>query len=139
MIKHEGGMMMGFRSIFIVLLSIPLIGCSLHKNIERQDTPIAIQTNNKTSPKIVLLIIDSLMEEPLKKAIQENKASALAFFLNHGRYNNNLVSSYPTMSVTIDSSLITGSYPDKHKIPGLVWYDEGEQRIINYGNGFLKW
>ena len=78
------------------------------------------------------------MDEPLKKAIEENKAPALEFFLNHGRYHKNLVSSYPTMSVTIDSSLITGTYPDKHKIPGLVWYDEGEQRIINYGNGFFE-
>jgi predicted AlkP superfamily pyrophosphatase or phosphodiesterase len=137
-IKHEGGMMMGFRSIFIVFLSILLIGCSVHKNNEEQNLPIAIQTNNKNPPKVVLLIIDSLMEKPLKQAIQENKAPALAFFLNHGRYNKNLVSSYPTMSVTIDSSLITGTYPDKHKIPGLVWYDEDEQRIINYGNGFFE-
>ena len=50
-----------------------------------------------------------MMDEPLKKAIQENKAPALEFFLNHGRYNKSLVSSYPTMSVTIDSSLITGT------------------------------
>ncbi|WP_251528131.1 alkaline phosphatase family protein [Metabacillus litoralis] len=137
-IKHEGGIMMGFRSIFIVFLSILLFGCTVHKHNEEQDTPIAIQTNNQTSPKIVLLIIDSLMEEPLKKAIKENKAPALEFFLNHGRYHKYLVSSYPTMSVTIDSSLITGTYPDKHKIPGLVWYDEDEQRIINYGNGFFE-
>ncbi|MBM7587786.1 putative AlkP superfamily pyrophosphatase or phosphodiesterase [Bacillus pakistanensis] len=130
---------MGFRLIFIVLfLSILLSSCSLHKNNEGQVNPIAIQTNNQTSPKVVLIVIDSLMDKPLKKAIQENKAPALAFFLNHGRYNKNLVSSYPTMSITIDSSLITGTYPDRHKIPGLVWYDEGEQRIINYGNGFFE-
>ena len=42
------------------------------------------------------------------------------------------------MSVTIDSTLITGTNPDKHKIPGLVWYNEDEQRIINYGNGFFR-
>ena len=103
--------MMGLRSIFIVFLSILLIGCSVQKNNEEQDSPIAIQMNNQSSPKIVLLIIDSLMDEPLKKAIEENKAPALEFFLNHGRYHKNLVSSYPTMSVTIDSSLITGTYP----------------------------
>ena len=42
-------------------------------------SPIAIQMNNQSSPKIVLLIIDSLMDEPLKKAIEEN-APALEFF-----------------------------------------------------------
>ena len=137
-IKHEGGIMMGFRSTFIVFLSILLIGCSVHKDNEEQNIPMAIQMNNQTSPKVVLLIIDSMMDEPLKKAIEEKKAPALEFFLNHGRYHKNLVSSYPTMSVTIDSSLITGTYPDKHKIPGLVWFDEDEQRIINYGNGFFE-
>lgn len=130
--------MMGLRSIFIVFLSILLIGCSVQKNNEEQDSPIAIQMNNQSSPKIVLLIIDSLMDEPLKKAIEENKAPALEFFIKHGRYHKHLVSSYPTMSVTIDSSLITGTYPEKHKIPGLVWYDGDEQRIINYGNGFFE-
>lgn len=130
--------MMGFRLTFIVFLSILLIGCSIHKNNEEQNRPIVNQTNNQLPSKIVLLIVDSLMDEPLKKAIEENKAPALEFFLNHGRYHKNLVSSYPTMSVTIDSSLITGTYPDKHKIPGLVWYDEDEKRIINYGNGFFE-
>ncbi len=132
-------MIMRFRSIFIVCLSILLTSCSLHSDHnEEQVRPIAIQTKNQTSPKIVLVIIDSLMDQPLKKAIQENKAPALAFFLHHGQYSKNLVSSYPTMSVTIDSTLITGTYPDKHKIPGLVWYDEGEQRIVNYGNGWME-
>ena len=54
-IKHKGGIMMGFRSTFIVFLSILLIGCSVHKNNEEQDSPIAIQTNNQTPSKIVLL------------------------------------------------------------------------------------
>jgi hypothetical protein len=44
----------------------------------------------------------------------------------------------PSMSVTIDSSLLTGTYPDQHKIPGLNWYDEQEKRIVNYGTGFRE-
>ncbi len=27
---------------------------------------------------------------------------------------------------------------DKHKIPGLVWYDKDEKRIINYVNGLFE-
>ncbi|WP_394138147.1 alkaline phosphatase family protein [Cytobacillus oceanisediminis] len=42
------------------------------------------------------------------------------------------------MSVTIDSSLITGTYPDQHKIPGLVWFDDDKKQIITYGNGFFE-
>lgn len=135
----EGEMIMRFRSIFIIFLSILLMSCSFNSdNHEVKDNPIAIQMKNQTSPKIVFLTIDSLMDEPLKKAIQENKAPALEFFIKNGQYHKNLISSYPTMSVTIDSSLITGTYPEQHKIPGLVWYDEDEKRIINYGNGWFE-
>ena len=84
---------------------------------------------------VIFLIIDSLMDEPLQKAIKENRAPALEFLIKNGHYYPNMVSSYPTMSVTIDSTLLTGTYPDRHNLPGLVWYDENEKRIINYGSG----
>ena len=49
-----------------------------------------------------------------------------------------MVSSFPTMSVTIDSSLFTGSYPDEHRVPGLTWYSTIEKRLINYGTGPIE-
>ncbi|MBD1382323.1 alkaline phosphatase family protein [Metabacillus arenae] len=127
-----------FRSIIVVFLLFLLIGCSLFGPKHLHKPLNIIHTNDKASPKIVLVVVDSLMDKSFKKAIQEGKAPALEFFLKHGRYNKELVSSYPTMSVTIDSSLLTGSYPDKHKIPGLVWFKDNEQRVINYGNGFIE-
>lgn len=54
--------------------------------------------------------------------------------MEHGRLYPDVVSSYPTMSVTIDSTLLTGTYSDKHRVPGLVWYDENEKRLVNYGS-----
>ncbi|MFC0272589.1 alkaline phosphatase family protein [Metabacillus herbersteinensis] len=128
-----------YRLIILVFLSILLIiGFSHHGAKNERSSPIVLQTKDSASPKVVLLVIDSLMDKPLKKAIQEDKAPALEFFLKHGLYSKELVSSYPTMSVTIDSTLITGTNPDKHKIPGLVWFKEDEQRIISYGNGFFE-
>lgn len=120
----------------VFLLILLMIGCTDNKNEETP--PLVLQTNDSPSPKVILLVVDSLMDKPLKKAIQENKAPAFEFFLKHGQYSNELVSSYPTMSVTIDSTLLTGTNPDQHKIPGLVWYKEDEQRVISYGNGFLE-
>ncbi|MBT2686739.1 alkaline phosphatase family protein [Bacillus sp. ISL-47] len=128
------------RLLLIIVISILVIGCTNigNKAFEQGKKISPIQTESQTSPKIILLVIDSIMDEPLKKAIQEKKAPALAFFLKHGQYSKNLVSSYPTMSVTIDSSLITGTYPDKSKIPGLVWFDHDKKQIITYGNGFFE-
>jgi hypothetical protein len=84
---------------------------------------------------VILLVIDSLMHLPLQEAIRQERAPALRFFMERGQYIPNVVSSFPTMSVTIDSSLLTGTYPDRHRVPGLLWYHEREKRIVNYGNG----
>lgn len=128
---------MNYRFIALLCLSIILI-ISCTNDIKEETSPIVMHTSDSPSPKVILLVVDSLMDKPLKKAIQNDKAPALEFFLKHGQYSNELVSSYPTMSVTIDSTLLTGTNPDRHKIPGLVWYKEDEQQIISYGNGFLE-
>lgn len=69
-----------------------------------------------------------------EKAIQAGRAPALKFFLENGHYEPEVVNAYPTMSVSIDSTLLTGTYPNIHRVPGLVWYNQDEQRIVNYGS-----
>ncbi|RLL41166.1 hypothetical protein D8M04_18180 [Oceanobacillus piezotolerans] len=87
---------------------------------------------------VILLNIDSLMPYPLEVAVQTGQAPALQFLMENGSYIPNMVSSFPTMSVTIDSSLLTGTYADKHHIPGLNWFDNSKNEIINYGTGFRE-
>ncbi|AIE58940.1 type I phosphodiesterase/nucleotide pyrophosphatase [Bacillus methanolicus MGA3] len=84
--------------------------------------------------RIIMLIIDTLMDSSLQAAIKSGKAPALQFFIENGRYFSNLVSPFPTMSVNVDSTLLTGVSCDKHKVPGLVWYNQKEKRIVNYGS-----
>jgi hypothetical protein len=84
--------------------------------------------------RIILLIIDTLMDSSLQAAIKEGEAPALQFFIEKGRYFSNLISPFPTMSVNVDSTLLTGVSCDKHNVPGLVWYNQEEKRIVNYGS-----
>lgn len=84
---------------------------------------------------IVLIVVDSLMSEPLLKAVKEGKVPAFSYLIENGKLNEEVVSSYPTMSVAIDSTLLTGTYPDQHHIPGLLWYKKDENRMISYGSG----
>lgn len=93
---------------------------------------VAIQPASKP---VVLLVIDSLMEQPLQSVIREGKAPALEFLMKQGHYYPDIITSYPTMSVTIDSTLLTGQYADGHRLPGLIWYSKDENRLINYGTG----
>ncbi len=88
----------------------------------------------KANKKVILLLLDSLMHKPLQKAINNGDANTFQFFLEHGQYYPDMISPFPTMSVNVDSTLLTGVYADKHQVPGLVWFQKDEQRLINYGS-----
>ncbi|MFT4414203.1 alkaline phosphatase family protein [Fredinandcohnia humi] len=88
--------------------------------------------------KIIMLIIDTLMDSSLEAALKSGKAPAFQFFIEKGQYYSNLVSPFPTMSVNVDSTLLTGVSCDRHKVPGLVWYNQKEKRIVNYGSHFRE-
>jgi predicted AlkP superfamily pyrophosphatase or phosphodiesterase len=90
--------------------------------------------NNFQNKKVIMLIIDTLMDSSIQAAIEKKHAPALHFFIKNGSYFPNLVSPFPTMSVTVDSTLLTGFDSDQHKVPGLVWYNQQEKRIVNYGS-----
>ncbi|UFJ43120.1 alkaline phosphatase family protein [Brevibacillus humidisoli] len=85
--------------------------------------------------KVLLFLIDSMMTDVLLNCIQKGKTPALQFFHRNGQLIPDCVTVFPTMTASIDCSLITGEYPDRHKVPGLVWYDPSEQKIVNYING----
>lgn len=125
------------KIILILLINAALLaGCQtrppnmhqLHTQSER--TP--------SSKPVILLMADSIMDKPLQEAIRNGQAPAFEFLITHGRYYPDVVSSFPTMSVTVDSTLLTGTHPDQHRIPGLVWFNAGEQRVINYGTGLRE-
>ncbi|WP_134704111.1 alkaline phosphatase family protein [Ammoniphilus sp. YIM 78166] len=87
--------------------------------------------------KVIFLMIDSLMPEVLEDCIKNGQAPALQFLKDRGQYWSHCTSVFPTMTATVDCSLITGEYPDQHRIPALIWYKPEERRIINYTNGAL--
>ncbi|MYL57143.1 hypothetical protein GLW20_06455 [Virgibacillus halodenitrificans] len=97
-----------------------------------------VKKDKSSNKPVILLNIDSLMPQPLEIAVQTDQTPALKFLMENGMYFSNMVNSFPTMSVTIDSSLLTGTYPDKHQIPGLHWFDTRNLQFINYGTGLRE-
>ena len=127
------------RIILIVLVLIIITGASIVLAVSMSPTKgLNVTMNESPNKPVILIVIDSLMNEPLQKVIQENKAPALSFLINNGYLEPQVISSYPTMSVTIDSTLLTGTYANEHKIPGLIWFKEDENRIISYGSGISE-
>lgn len=87
---------------------------------------------------VVMIVIDSMMDQPLQEAIQLGRAPAMKYLKEHGHYYPRVVSSFPTMSVCIDSTLLTGTTPNKHLIFGLTYFHKQEQRMVNFGTGLRE-
>ncbi|MFD1426334.1 putative AlkP superfamily pyrophosphatase or phosphodiesterase [Kroppenstedtia sanguinis] len=88
-----------------------------------------------TDRKVIWILVDSLMSPAIDQGVNNKELPALSYLIQQGIYNKEMVSSFPTMSVTVDSTLLTGTYPDQHRIPGLIWFDLKEKRLVNYGTG----
>ena len=87
--------------------------------------------------KVVLFLIDSMMPDVLESCIASGQAPGMAFLKERGQYIGDCVTVFPTMTASIDCSLITGVYPAQHRVPGLVWYDPETKQLVNYINGSL--
>ena len=127
------------RKIIAICILLILICAGLVLSISMSPTKeINIDIVQSPRKPVIMVTVDSLMTEPLKKAIQDGKAPAFSFLVNKGMLYPDFISSYPTMSVTIDSTVLTGTYANKHKIPGLIWFKEDENRMISYGSGISE-
>ncbi len=80
-----------------------------------------------------MVMLDTLMDKPLHIALKEETLPAFTYFMEHGTYYPSVVAPFPTISVNVESALLTGHYSDQHGIPSLTWYSQKENRIINYG------
>ena len=65
--------------------------------------------------------------------LSEKNARALKFLASNGKLWSNVVSSFPTMTPVATSSIMTGVGPDKHLVPGFIWYNEEIRSIVDYG------
>lgn len=91
--------------------------------------------------KVILFVIDSLHPVVLGRILAEGNAQALGFLAKKGRYFERTVSSFPTMTPVATSSMITGTWPEQHGVPGFIWYNEEIKEIVDYGatwQGVLK-
>jgi hypothetical protein len=80
-------------------------------------------------------VIDGLTPAVLERAIETGATPALAYLAGEGTYRR-AVSTFPSLTPVCMSSIATGTHPDVHGIPHLVWYHRGERRLVEYGSSF---
>jgi len=87
---------------------------------------------SQAKPKpVVLVIVDGLTPSVFESA----DTPSLRFLAEHGEYRR-AVSTFPSLTPVCLSSIATGSHPDGHHIPHLVWWHRGEHRLVEYGSSF---
>ena len=82
---------------------------------------------------LVLIVVDGLTPDVLEAAVGDPRMPALTALAGAGRYRRG-VSTFPSLTPVCMSSIATGAHPDVHGIPHLVWYDRGEDRLVEYGS-----
>ena len=93
------------------------------------------QTNHH---KVIVLIVDSLTNHAVLQANRDEKYPAIRFLMKQGHNFPRVIASFPSMTVSDVSTILTGAYPDEHRIPGLVWIDVNQKKVVNYGNNLRQ-
>src|SRR4051812_49554737 len=70
--------------------------------------------------------------ETFERAV-DGRSPALAQLARAGAYSR-AISVFPSLTPVCLSSIATGSTPDVHRIPHLVWWHREEQRLVEYGS-----
>lgn len=72
----------------------------------------------------------------LERAVADGQAPTLAALMQRGLYVSDCVAAFPSVTPVCAASIVTGVWQDRHRIPGMCWYDRGEQRYVEYGSSF---
>jgi hypothetical protein len=88
-----------------------------------------------TPKKLVLIVVDGMTPAGFERALESGRAPALSFLAANGTYQR-ATSVFPSLTPVCLSAIATGSGPDVHHIPHLVWWHRRERRIVEYGSSF---
>jgi hypothetical protein len=84
---------------------------------------------------LILIVIDGLTPSMFESAVDDERAPTLSFLVDQGTYGV-ATSTFPSLTPVCLSSIATGAHPDVHGIPHLVWWNRGEQRVVEYGSSY---
>lgn len=123
------------RKIWLILiLGVVLISCQQQEPEGASLSALSKEKTNKDEKKVIVMVVDSMTETLIHNGLENGATPALSYLIDHGTVYHDLISPFPTMSVVIESSLITGTPPNKHQVPGLIWYDETNDELVDYGS-----
>lgn len=85
------------------LMSLSIVSCGgPHADETPQPRTARLQATGDR-PKVIVLLVDSLLSSSIDRLLAANKLPALRFLIENGVYKRDVISSFPTMSLTVDT------------------------------------
>jgi hypothetical protein len=84
---------------------------------------------------LILAIIDGLTPSMLEHGLEQARLPALGLLHEAGTYVQG-TTTFPSVTPVCLTSIATGTHPDVHGVPHLVWYHRDERRVVEYGSSF---
>jgi predicted AlkP superfamily pyrophosphatase or phosphodiesterase len=103
--------------------------------LPKTDGHLAVSKGAGSAKSLILAIIDGLTPAMLEHGLEERRLPALGLLHEVGTYAQG-TTTFPSVTPVCLTSIATGSHPDVHGVPHLVWYHRGERRIVEYGSSF---
>jgi hypothetical protein len=91
---------------------------------------------SRQPPKLVLCVIDAMAPAMLEQAVAAGEAPVLKRLIDGGLYVPDCVAAFPSVTPVCAASIVTGVGQDRHRIPGMNWFDRDEGRYVEYGSSF---
>ena len=86
--------------------------------------------------KLVLAVIDAMKPAMLERAVATGRAPTLQRLMREGRYIDNCVAAFPSVTPVCAATIATGTGPGEHDIPAMNWWHRGDRRYVEYGTSF---
>ncbi|MDE3069421.1 MAG: alkaline phosphatase family protein, partial [Acidobacteriota bacterium] len=86
--------------------------------------------------RLILCVIDALAPGALSGALAAGGVPTIARLIEHGRYVDECVAAFPSVTPVCAAAIATGEWQDRHGVPGMNWYDRSAGRYVEYGSSF---
>lgn len=86
--------------------------------------------------KVLLIVIDAATPWAVKPALEAGRLPTLARLAEHGQWDWEGTSIFPSITPAATASIATGHYPVQSGIGGASWYERDRDELHYYGDDF---
>lgn len=87
--------------------------------------------------KVILCILDGCNPQDFEQVIADNAKTRWFFKQLAGGFYAHSITGFPTVTINEHATIMTGTYPSKHGIPGICWFDTEFNNYVRYHPGTI--